>query len=89
MHRYFLVTAALFALAPAVLPTVPALAISAKQRMETCKFGADDQKLAGKQRTEFIKKCMANRNDPRGPAVGTPAAAGAEAAPGEEPAPKD
>jgi hypothetical protein len=44
--------------------------------MATCKFGADDQKLQGGARNAFLKKCMANRNDPRGPASG-----GAMAAP--------
>jgi hypothetical protein len=28
--------------------------------METCKFGADDQKLQGKERSAFLSKCMAN-----------------------------
>jgi hypothetical protein len=28
--------------------------------METCKFGADDQKLAGAARKRFISRCMAN-----------------------------
>ena len=40
--------------------------------METCKFGADDQKLQGAARDTFMKKCMANKDDPRGPAVGAP-----------------
>jgi len=44
--------------------------------METCKFGADDQKLQGTARNKFMKKCMANKDDPRGPAVGAPPAAG-------------
>ena len=34
--------------------------------METCKFGADHQKLEGAKRKTFIAKCMANRNDKRG-----------------------
>ena len=37
----------------------PAAAITAQQKMETCKFGADDQKLAGAERQKFITKCMA------------------------------
>jgi len=52
----------------------PAAAVTAKQKMETCKFGADDQKLTGAKRQAFISKCMANRNDPRGPATGAKAA---------------
>ena len=35
-------------------------AVSSKEKMETCKFGAADQKLKGKQEQDFIKKCMAN-----------------------------
>ena len=38
----------------------PAQAVTAKQKAETCKFGADDQKLAGAARTSFMSKCMAN-----------------------------
>ena len=88
MHRFILVAISLAIVSLALLPSAPAVAITAKQKMETCKFGADDQKLVGKQRAEFIKRCMANRNDPRGPAVGSPAA-GAAGAPGEEPEPKN
>ena len=78
MQRYALLAGVLAALSPVLLSGTPALAITAKQKMETCKFGADDQKLTGKSRAVFLKKCMSNKNDPRGPAVGTP---GAEAAP--------
>jgi hypothetical protein len=68
---------ALVAAAPIVLvPASPCFAVDAKQKMATCKFGADDQKLQGAARNAFLKKCMANRNDPRG---STPA--GATAAP--------
>ncbi len=52
----------------AVLPSAPSLAVTAKEKMATCKFGADDQKLQGAARAKFLKNCMANRNDPRGPA---------------------
>jgi hypothetical protein len=51
-----------------MLPCAPSLALTPKQKMETCKFGADDQKLQGTARKSFMAKCMANRNDPRGPA---------------------
>ena len=71
MHRYAFIALVLAAL----LPCAQAQALSAKDKMETCKFGADDQKLQGAARESFLKKCMANRNDPRGPAA--PAAAGA------------
>jgi len=68
MLRY--VTAA--AILAAILPGSQCLALTAKAKMETCKFGADDQKLKGKARDAFIKKCMANKDDPRGAPVGPP-----------------
>jgi hypothetical protein len=43
---------------PLLLLATPASAISYKQKMETCKFGANDQKLTGAKRNAFIKKCM-------------------------------
>jgi hypothetical protein len=49
----------------------PSFAVTAQQKMATCKFGADNQKLTGSQRAKFIKDCMANRNDPRGGASAT------------------
>jgi hypothetical protein len=75
MQRY-IVVAGIFA-SLALLPCAPALAITAKQKMATCVFGADHPngngpKLVGKERKQFIDRCMSNRNDPRGPAVGTP-----------------
>jgi hypothetical protein len=69
MYRYVFLAAAMIAM----VPSGPSLAVSEKDKMETCKFGADDQKLEGAARTAFMKKCMANRNDPRGPATGAPA----------------
>lgn len=54
----------------AMLPSAPSFAVTAKQKMVTCKFGADDQKLKGAARANFMKNCMANRNDPRGPVSG-------------------
>jgi hypothetical protein len=39
--------------------SAPAGAVTAKEKMETCKFGAQDQKLTGKEEKAFIKKCMA------------------------------
>jgi hypothetical protein len=38
----------------------PAPALTAKEKMDTCKFGAEDQQLTGKKAQDFIKKCMAN-----------------------------
>ena len=46
-------------------------AATAQQKMATCKFGADNQKLTGAKRAKFIKDCMANRDDPRGSAPAT------------------
>jgi hypothetical protein len=70
MSRNAFLAAALIVLVPAG----PCFAVDAKQKMATCKFGADDQRLQGAARNAFLKKCMANRNDPRGPASGGGAA---------------
>jgi hypothetical protein len=70
MSRYAFVAAALIV----VVSAGPSFAVDTKQKMATCKFGADDQKLQGAARTAFIKKCMANKDDPRGPASGGGAA---------------
>jgi len=64
MLRYAIAAAML----TAALPSAPSFAVSAKDKMATCKFGADEQQLQGPERDAFIKKCMANKNDPRGPA---------------------
>jgi hypothetical protein len=70
MSRYALLAAALIVL----MPARPCSAVDVKQKMATCKFGADDQRLQGAARNAFLKKCMANRDDPRGPASGGSAA---------------
>ena len=57
MPRY----APLIALLPLLLAS-PALAATKAQKMETCKFGAEHDKLTGAKRDAFIKKCMANAN---------------------------
>jgi len=72
MYRYAFLVAILIAM----LPSAPSFAVSAKDKMATCKFGADDQKLQGPARNTFMKKCMSNKDDPRGSATGTPPAAG-------------
>ncbi len=54
-------------LAAAVAAT-PSFAVSTKAKQETCKIGADSQNLKGPERAKFMKDCMANRDDPRGPA---------------------
>jgi hypothetical protein len=58
----------LMAVLPLLLLASPASAITAAEKMETCKFGADDQKLSGNKRKTFIAKCMSNKDDKRGPA---------------------
>jgi psiF repeat len=66
----FAIAAALLAV---MLPCAPSYAVSSKDKMATCKFGADDQHLDGKARAAFMKKCMSNTNEPRG-APGAPPA---------------
>ena len=70
MLRYVYRCVFLAAMLIAMLPSAPSLAVTAKEKMATCKFGADDQKLQGAASAKFMKNCMANRNDPRGPAAG-------------------
>jgi hypothetical protein len=41
-----------------------ALALTKQEKMETCKFGAADQKLTGAKQKAFIAKCMANEPAP-------------------------
>jgi psiF repeat-containing protein len=80
--RTIFLTAALIAM----LPSTPSWAVTAKEKMATCQFGAVDQKLQGAARAKFLKNCMANRNDPRGPTSG--AAGGPPPAAGGAPPPK-
>jgi hypothetical protein len=75
MRRYVFISAVLIAMPTTMLPSAPAFAVNAKDKMATCKFGADDQKLEGAARNVFMKKCTSNHDDPRGPAAGKPAAA--------------
>jgi hypothetical protein len=65
MLRYVAIAAMLTVL----LPTAPSFAVTAKDKMATCKFGADDQKLQGAARKSFMAKCMSNKDDPRGSPV--------------------
>ena len=45
----------------------PSFAVTAKDKMATCKFGADDQNLTRQgARSAFMKKCMSNKDEPRG-----------------------
>ena len=48
--------------------SAPSLAVTKKDKEATCRIGADSQNLQGEARAKFMKNCMANRNDPRGPA---------------------
>jgi hypothetical protein len=84
MYRYAFIAAMLIAM----LPSAPSFAVSQKDKMATCKFGADDQKLLGAARATFLKRCMANRDDPRGPAPGAAPAGTTPAAAGVPPPPK-
>jgi hypothetical protein len=60
-------------LAASLLFVAPAFAAASKEKMETCKFGADDQKLAGAKRKTFMSKCLSNADSPRGkPAMPRP-----------------
>jgi psiF repeat len=60
-------------LAAPLLFAAPAFAATPQQKMETCKFGADDKKLTGAARKSFISKCMSNADSPRGkPAMPRP-----------------
>jgi hypothetical protein len=65
MKMRYLCAACLAAILLLDAPT-PVSALTAKQKMETCKFGADDQKLTGAARKKFLSNCMANRDSPRG-----------------------
>jgi hypothetical protein len=56
----------------AAVASTPSFAVSNKAKQETCKIGADAQNLQGPDRAKFMKNCMANRNDPRGPATAPP-----------------
>jgi psiF repeat len=67
-------TAAIAVALAVMLQYTPSFAVSAKAKMATCKFGADDQKLQGKARAAFMKKCMSNKDEPRGAAPAMPAA---------------
>jgi len=69
MLRHAVIAALLIAL----LPIAPSFAVTSKDKMATCKFGTDDQKLQGAARSAFMKKCMSNKDEPRGSAA--PAAA--------------
>ncbi len=61
MMKRLPVVFAVIALPVAAMSYAPAAnALTSKEKMETCKFGADDQKLQGKAKSAFLAKCMAN-----------------------------
>ena len=54
---------ALTALLPLLLVATPAAAaVTAKEKTDTCKVGADEQKLEGAKRKTFLAKCMGKGN---------------------------
>jgi len=54
---------ALTALLPLLLIATPAAAaVTAKEKADTCKVGADEQKLEGAKRKAFLAKCMVKGN---------------------------
>jgi hypothetical protein len=42
----------------------PASAVTPEAKMETCKFGADADKLTGAKRKRFLSRCMADTEAP-------------------------
>ncbi|MFL6797853.1 MAG: PsiF family protein [Xanthobacteraceae bacterium] len=42
----------------------PTMALTTEEKMETCKFGADNQKLTGGARKKFLSRCMADTDTP-------------------------
>jgi hypothetical protein len=44
----------------------PATALTPEEKMETCKIGADAQKLTGAKRKRFLARCMADGDGPPG-----------------------
>lgn len=46
----------------------PVHALTPQEKMTTCNFGADDQKLTGAKRKSFMTKCMADADAQAKPA---------------------
>lgn len=65
MLRY----ASVLGLLATVLASAPVSAVTKQQKLETCTFGADDQKLTGQARKTFMTRCMANEDRPAAPAA--------------------
>jgi hypothetical protein len=72
MFRRTLAAAILVALSPVFSFWAPSYAVTSKDKIATCKFGADDQHLQGKARSAFMKKCMSNTDEPRGASAAPP-----------------
>lgn len=47
---------------PLLLLATPVAAATNTEKMATCKFGADNDKLTGAKRDAFIKRCMGKGN---------------------------
>jgi hypothetical protein len=62
-------TLVLISLLPILMLAGPASAATQEQKMETCKFHADGEKMTGAKRKTFMANCMSNRDDKRGPAM--------------------
>ena len=56
-------------LAASFLLSPSAFAATSKEKIETCTFGADEQKLTGAKRKAFMAKCTSNADSPRGKPV--------------------
>jgi hypothetical protein len=65
MIRYAAIAGAL----ATMLQSTQSVAVTVENKAATCKFGADYQKLQGEAREVFLKKCMADEDEPRGPAA--------------------
>ena len=48
----------------ALLGHANAQTVTRQQKMETCKIGADSEKLTGAKRKSFMAKCMADTDSP-------------------------
>ena len=53
-----------------ITANTPVHAVTKQQKLETCTFGANDQKLAGEARKTFMTRCMANEDRPAAPSAG-------------------
>jgi len=49
-----------------------ALAATSQEKKETCEFGANDKKLTGAARKNFMAKCMSDKDSPRGKPIPAP-----------------